>query len=130
MKKRLMAVAALVTVSGSALSQNAPRTLTPYTSEVQANVQQHIDLFKSQNAGVDVRLFRSGTGEVTAKLEAEFSATTRRRICCGSRIRRTFKDYRKKTASSGSRRPSAARAPRTPTRAVNTLVQRDCDQHQ
>ena len=68
-----MAVAALVTVSGLALSQNAPRTLTLYTSEVQANVQQHIDLFKSQNAGVDVRLFRSGTGEVTTKLEAEFS---------------------------------------------------------
>ena len=69
-----MAVTALVTVSGLALSQNAPRVLTLYTSEVQANVQQHIDLFKAQYPGVDVRLFRSGTGEVTAKLEAEFSA--------------------------------------------------------
>ena len=74
MKKRLMTVTVLATVSGLALSQNAPRVLTLYTSEVQANVQQHIDLFKTQNPGVDVRLFRSGTGEVTAKLEAEFSA--------------------------------------------------------
>jgi len=121
-----MAVAALVTVSGLALSQNAPRTLTLYTSEVQANVQQHIDLFKSQNAGVGVRLFRSGTGEVTAKLEAKFSANNPQADLLWARIRRTFNDYREKTASSGSRRPSAARAPRTPTRAASTLRCANC----
>jgi iron(III) transport system substrate-binding protein len=60
-------------ISLSALAQNQ-RVLTLYTSETQANVQQHIDLFRSQNPGVEVRLFRSGTGEVTAKLEAEFAA--------------------------------------------------------
>ncbi len=74
MRKVFVLTATAVAVSSLALSQTAPRVLTLYTSEVQANVQQHIDLFKSQNPGVDVRLFRSGTGEVTAKLEAEYTA--------------------------------------------------------
>jgi iron(III) transport system substrate-binding protein len=70
----VLTATAAVVASSLALSQTAPRVLTLYTSEVQANVQQHIDLFKAQNPGVDVRLFRSGTGEVTAKLEAEYTA--------------------------------------------------------
>ncbi len=71
--KKMIAVAGLAVLGVSSLAQ-PQRVLTLYTSETQANVQQHIDLFKSQNTGLDVRLFRSGTGEVTAKLEAEFSA--------------------------------------------------------
>ncbi|MFN3265702.1 MAG: ABC transporter substrate-binding protein [Deinococcales bacterium] len=61
------------TLGVSSLAQ-PQRVLTLYTSEIQASVQQHIDLFKAQNPGTEVRLFRSGTGEVSAKLEAEFGA--------------------------------------------------------
>ena len=67
------AIAATALIGVSSLAQ-PQRVLTLYTSETQANVQQHIDLFKAQNPAVDVRLFRSGTGEVSAKLEAEFAA--------------------------------------------------------
>ncbi len=73
MNKLFFLGGAFLVVSVSSLAQQQ-KVLTLYTSETQANVQQHIDLFKSQNPSVDVRLFRSGTGEVTAKLEAEFAA--------------------------------------------------------
>ncbi|RDI96767.1 extracellular solute-binding protein [Meiothermus sp. QL-1] len=55
---------------GAALAQ----TLTLYTSEVLPNVNPMIELFRRSNPGVNVQVFRSGTGEVLAKLRAEFEA--------------------------------------------------------
>ncbi|WP_420595995.1 extracellular solute-binding protein [Deinococcus sp.] len=63
---------------GLASAQTAPAdlsgTLTLYTSEVQADVQTQVDAFKQRYPKVNVQLFRSGTGEVTAKLNAELDA--------------------------------------------------------
>ncbi len=56
------------------LGQAQTPTLTLYTSEVLTNVNPMIDLFKKANPGINVRVFRSGTGEVTARLRAELEA--------------------------------------------------------
>ncbi|GAA3999094.1 ABC transporter substrate-binding protein [Deinococcus rubellus] len=75
--KHLLLTAALSGLS-LASAQTAPSnlsgTLTLYTSEVQADVQAQVDAFKQRYPKVDVQLFRSGTGEVTAKLNAELEA--------------------------------------------------------
>ncbi len=75
--KRLFLTAALSGLS-LASAQTAPAdlggTLTLYTSEVQADVQTQVDAFKKLYPRADVQLFRSGTGEVTAKLNAELEA--------------------------------------------------------
>ncbi len=49
-------------------------TLTLYTSEVLADVNALVEAFRARNPGVQVQVFRSGTGEVVAKLRAELEA--------------------------------------------------------
>lgn len=49
-------------------------TITIYTSEVQADVQTLVDAFQKKYPQDRVQVFRSGTGEVTSKLNAEMSA--------------------------------------------------------
>ncbi|WP_407572605.1 ABC transporter substrate-binding protein [Deinococcus altitudinis] len=58
----------------SAGAQTLSGTVTLYTSEVLPDVQVQIDGFRKLNPKVDVKVFRSGTGEVTAKLNAELAA--------------------------------------------------------
>ncbi|WP_029479516.1 ABC transporter substrate-binding protein [Deinococcus frigens] len=75
--KRLFLTAALSGLSLSSAqtaSADLSGTLTLYTSEVQADVQAQVDAFKKLYPRAEVQLFRSGTGEVTAKLNAELEA--------------------------------------------------------
>ncbi len=62
---------ALLFLLGLAQAQGS---LTLYTSEVLPNVNPMIELFQKANPGVEVRVFRSGTGEVLARLRAELEA--------------------------------------------------------
>lgn len=57
---------------GLALAQQ--QSITLYTSEVLTNVNPMIELFKRANPGVNVQVFRSGTGEVITRLRAELEA--------------------------------------------------------
>lgn len=52
----------------------AQGTLTLYTSEILADVNALVEAFRAKNPGVQVQVFRSGTGEVVAKLRAELEA--------------------------------------------------------
>lgn len=52
----------------------AQGSLTLYTSEVLADVNALVEAFRAKNPGVQVQVFRSGTGEVVAKLRAELEA--------------------------------------------------------
>ncbi|GAA5335243.1 MULTISPECIES: ABC transporter substrate-binding protein [Thermus] len=61
----LLALSALL--FGGAWAQ----TLTLYTSEVLADVNALVEAFRARNPGVQVRIFRSGTGEVVAKVRTE-----------------------------------------------------------
>lgn len=77
MKRTLVTTALLATLGlGIILAQPArpSGTLTLYTSEVLGEVQKQIDAYQAKHPGVEVKVFRSGTGEVTAKLESETAA--------------------------------------------------------
>lgn len=56
---------------GAALAQS---TLTLYTSTLLADVNALVEAFQARNPGVRVQVFRSGSGEVIAKLRAELEA--------------------------------------------------------
>ncbi|GAA6755738.1 ABC transporter substrate-binding protein [Thermus thalpophilus] len=58
-------------VASLALAQG---TLTLYTSEVLADVNALVEAFQTQYPGTRVQVFRSGTGEVVAKVRAELEA--------------------------------------------------------
>ena len=59
---------------GFLLPALAQGSLTLYTSEILADVNALVEAFRRQNPGVGVQVFRSGTGEVVAKLRAELEA--------------------------------------------------------
>jgi len=64
----------LASLAALGLAYAQPQTLTLYTSEVLTNVNPMIDLFRRANPGVNVQVFRSGTGEVITRLRAELEA--------------------------------------------------------
>ena len=60
---------------GSALTSAAlAQTLTVYTSQPQDQMAQVIEAFNKDHPNIRIDLFRSGTTEVMAKLQAEFAA--------------------------------------------------------
>lgn len=58
--------------SGSESAQPLTGTLTLYTSEPLELAQQMIDAFNVKYPGVEIKVFRSGTGDVVAKMQAEY----------------------------------------------------------
>lgn len=58
----------------SLLSAAQAATITIYTSEVQADVQTLADAYQRKYPADRIQIYRSGTGEVTSKLNAELSA--------------------------------------------------------
>lgn len=64
----------LASLAALGLAYAQPQTLTLYTSEVLTNVNPMIDLFRRTNPGVNIQVFRSGTGEVITRLRAELEA--------------------------------------------------------
>lgn len=76
MLKRLMLVMALLLLTVSGVNaQDAPSgTITLYTSESEDNVNEMVADFNEQYPDVEVEIFRSGSGEVVARLQAEMEA--------------------------------------------------------
>jgi iron(III) transport system substrate-binding protein len=67
--------AAALTVAFSLGTFAAPASgMTLYTSEVLPDVQALIDEFQSEHPGMQVQVFRTGSGEIVAKLRAELEA--------------------------------------------------------
>ena len=48
--------------------------MTLYTSEILPDVQALVDAFVKAHPGADIKIFRTGSGEITAKLRAELEA--------------------------------------------------------
>lgn len=61
-------------LAGSALSASAGETITVYTSQPQDQMTAVINAFNAEYPDIKVELFRSGTTEVMAKLQAEYAA--------------------------------------------------------
>jgi len=61
-------------LAGSALSAGAAETITVYTSQPQDQMNAVIAAFNAEHPDIKVELFRSGTTEVMAKLQAEYAA--------------------------------------------------------
>ncbi|HEX7057150.1 MAG TPA: ABC transporter substrate-binding protein [Bacilli bacterium] len=66
------------TASGDTQNTPAPAeenaTINLYTSESQDLVNEMVNDFKAANPGIDVNIFRSGTGPVISKIQAEMGA--------------------------------------------------------
>ena len=69
---RSLVTAALL--SGSVIAANAADTLTVYTSQPQNQMDEVIKAFNAEYPDIKIELFRSGTTEVMAKLQAEYAA--------------------------------------------------------
>lgn len=61
-------------LAGSTLSAGAADTITVYTSQPQDQMTAVINAFNAEHPDIKVELFRSGTTEVMAKLQAEYAA--------------------------------------------------------
>lgn len=63
-------------LAGLAFQAAAEDTITVYTSQPQDQMTQVIEAFNADHPEIKVELFRSGTTEVMAKLQAEYAAGT------------------------------------------------------
>lgn len=61
-------------LAGLAFAAQAEDTITVYTSQPQDQMTQVIEAFNADHPDIKVELFRSGTTEVMAKLQAEYAA--------------------------------------------------------
>jgi iron(III) transport system substrate-binding protein len=66
--------AALIVALLLGASVTPASAMTLYTSEVLPDVQALIDAFQKEHPGADVQVFRTGSGEIVAKLRAELEA--------------------------------------------------------
>jgi iron(III) transport system substrate-binding protein len=67
-------LAATTILAGLAVQARAQDTITVYTSQPQDQMTQVIEAFNADHPEIKVELFRSGTTEVMAKLQAEYAA--------------------------------------------------------
>lgn len=67
-------LAATTILAGLAVQGRAQDTITVYTSQPQDQMTQVIEAFNADHPEIKVELFRSGTTEVMAKLQAEYAA--------------------------------------------------------
>lgn len=67
-------LAATTILAGLAAQVRAQDTITVYTSQPQDQMTQVIEAFNADHPEIKVELFRSGTTEVMAKLQAEYAA--------------------------------------------------------
>ncbi|PLK73115.1 ABC transporter substrate-binding protein [Rhizobium sp. TH135] len=65
---------ATTVLAGLAFTAQAEDTITVYTSQPQDQMTQVIEAFNADHPEIKVELFRSGTTEVMAKLQAEYTA--------------------------------------------------------
>lgn len=65
---------ATTVLAGLAFTAQAEETITVYTSQPQDQMTQVIEAFNADHPEIKVELFRSGTTEVMAKLQAEYTA--------------------------------------------------------
>jgi len=72
-RARRCAAAVIVALACVAFVAPAP-AMTLYTSEVLPDVQALIDAFQREHPGAEVKVFRTGSGEVVAKIRAELEA--------------------------------------------------------
>lgn len=70
---RRCAAALIVALAFGAVA-TAASAMTLYTSEVLPDVQALIDEFQKDHPGTEVKVFRTGSGEIVAKLRAELEA--------------------------------------------------------
>ncbi|PYE24037.1 iron(III) transport system substrate-binding protein [Rhizobium sp. PP-WC-2G-219] len=61
-------------LAGLAFHAQAEETITVYTSQPQDQMTDVIKAFNSEHPDIKIELFRSGTTEIMAKLQAEYSA--------------------------------------------------------
>lgn len=65
---------ATTVLAGLVFTAQAEETITVYTSQPQDQMTQVIEAFNADHPEIKVELFRSGTTEVMAKLQAEYTA--------------------------------------------------------
>ncbi|WP_279478989.1 ABC transporter substrate-binding protein [Aureimonas sp. SK2] len=71
---RLAALAAGLVLSGAALGADASGAITLYTSQPNDQMTAVVEAFRKDTPNVSVEIFRAGTTELMAKLQAEFAA--------------------------------------------------------
>jgi len=74
MKKIGLFILGAIAAGGGPQALAASGELAVYTSMPKRAAVQTVAAFKSRNPGLEVKLFRSGTGNVLSKLRAEFTA--------------------------------------------------------
>ena len=88
--------------------------MTIYTSEIQSDVQALIDAFQKEHPGTDIKIFRSGSGEVEAKAASrKWRPETSKLTRCGSPIRRSSNTLRATSSCGAPRYRSPATRPST-----------------
>ncbi|WAJ26152.1 ABC transporter substrate-binding protein [Antarcticirhabdus aurantiaca] len=75
LRSSIVALAAAVMLAAPAAAQDAATgTITVYTSQPNDQMTAVVDAFRKDHPGVSVEIFRAGTTELMAKLQAEFAA--------------------------------------------------------
>ncbi|WP_182086177.1 ABC transporter substrate-binding protein [Aureimonas sp. ME7] len=70
----LAALSLTLGLAGSAMAEDASGTITVYTSQPNDQMTAVVDAFRKDHPSVAVEVFRAGTTELLAKLQAEFAA--------------------------------------------------------
>ncbi len=74
LRSSMAALAAVMLAAPAAAQDAATGTITVYTSQPNDQMTAVVDAFRKDHPGVSVEIFRAGTTELMAKLQAEFAA--------------------------------------------------------